>query len=55
MLFILESSMSFFILHNCVTMTMMYVTCVTVTHDVISHFCLSPKIKKSKIKKKIRK
>jgi len=27
-----------------------FVTCVTIICDIISHFCLSPKIKKSKIK-----
>jgi len=47
--------MFFFILHNCITVTDVmspshFVTCVTVTGDVMSHFCLSPKIKKSKMK-----
>ena len=42
---VLEPSISFSMSHDCMT-----VTCVNVTHDIMLHFYLSPKIKKSKIK-----
>ena len=46
-LFVLKPSIFFSVLHDCVTVT---VTCVTITYDITSHFYLSSKIKKNKIK-----
>jgi len=49
---ILETSILFFMLYDCITMTdvMSLSHFLTVTGDIISHFCLSSKIKKSKMK-----
>ena len=59
MLFVLKSSIFFFVLYDCVTMTVTcvtpsscFVTGVTITCDIISHLLFNFKIKKDKMKSK---